>query len=148
MLIKKTLQAFVEEGSYFKNNSVTVVEKTVKEMAGRIGSTVSYLHTYGFILRELVATNILVSKFEEVHYPLINNIWKFSVHGPGEFTNEDYAHEEMATKAPEVIQGLPYSQKADCWSFGVILYFMLTQRHPFAVDPQTDFKQKINKQLE
>lgn len=38
---------------------------------------------------------------------------------------------DIRFNAPEVIMGKPYDFKADCWSFGIILYFMLTNELPF-----------------
>ena len=29
-------------------------------------------------------------------------------------------------KAPEVVENKPYSFKADCWSFGILIYNILT----------------------
>ena len=37
----------------------------------------------------------------------------------------------LAYMAPEVITRQKYDQKADCWSLGVILYEMLTNKHPY-----------------
>ena len=37
----------------------------------------------------------------------------------------------MRFRAPEVLQGKPYTFTADCFSLGVILYFMCTQKLPF-----------------
>jgi len=33
---------------------------------------------------------------------------------------------EIGYKAPEVLEGLPYNMKADSWSLGIIIYFVLT----------------------
>ena len=38
-------------------------------------------------------------------------------------------------RAPEVILGRQYNNKADVWSFGVIMFFILTGKMPF--DPST-----------
>ena len=46
-------------------------------------------------------------------------------------------------RAPEVIQGQPYAHKADSWSFGVILYYMLTQTLPFTADETHTVEHKI-----
>ncbi|GBC38204.2 kinase-like domain-containing protein [Rhizophagus irregularis DAOM 181602=DAOM 197198] len=35
-------------------------------------------------------------------------------------------------KAPEVLKGKPYTQAADIYSFGMIMYFIMTAKQPFA----------------
>ena len=37
---------------------------------------------------------------------------------------------DLRFRAPEVIQGKPYSFKADTWSVGVILFYTLTLKFP------------------
>ena len=38
-------------------------------------------------------------------------------------------------KAPEVIENKPYSFKADCWAFGIIIYYLLTKgKYPYRKD--------------
>ena len=49
--------------------------------------------------------------------------------GPEGFTNGIFGDQRY--RAPEVIQGKPYTSKADMWSLGVIMYFLLAGEHPF-----------------
>ncbi|KAI0299851.1 hypothetical protein BC826DRAFT_993729 [Russula brevipes] len=45
--------------------------------------------------------------------------------------------------APEVIQGLPYSYEVDWWSFGTMLYEMLTGITPFWADNHADMYVRV-----
>lgn len=38
---------------------------------------------------------------------------------------------DLRYRAPEVVMNKPYSFKADCWTFGIVLFFLMTKRHPF-----------------
>jgi len=38
---------------------------------------------------------------------------------------------DIRYRAPEVIMGTSYNNKADAWSFGVILFYMLTGTLPY-----------------
>jgi serine/threonine protein kinase len=33
--------------------------------------------------------------------------------------------------SPEILENIPYNEKTDCWSLGVILYELITLSHPF-----------------
>src|SRR5438045_4282981 len=41
--------------------------------------------------------------------------------------------------APEVLRGKPYTQEADVYSFGMIMYFVATGRQPFADHAHDEF---------
>ena len=44
---------------------------------------------------------------------------------------------DIRFRAPETVKGQPYNQAADCWSFGVILFYMLTGELPFKYEHTT-----------
>ena len=39
----------------------------------------------------------------------------------------------VAWMAPEVIRHEPYSEKVDVWSYGVVIWELLTQQRPYSV---------------
>jgi serine/threonine protein kinase len=47
--------------------------------------------------------------------------------------------------APEILEGVPYDQKADMWSLGVIVYILLGGYPPFIEQNQRDLFRKIRK---
>ncbi|RIA79767.1 kinase-like domain-containing protein, partial [Glomus cerebriforme] len=46
-------------------------------------------------------------------------------------TNQDHIYGIMPYVAPEVLIGKPYTQAADIYSFGMIMYFVATGKQPF-----------------
>ena len=67
--------------------------------------------------------------------PKISKLDKAIILGNEEYTHD--MHGDIRYRAPEVIKGKAYNFKADSYSFGVILYFMLTGAHPFDYYPLT-----------
>ena len=70
-----------------------------------------------------------IDSINSMPFPRISKLNKAQVIGTYKFAHGVVG--DLRYRAPEVIQGKAYSFKADCWSFGVILYFLLTKKHPF-----------------
>lgn len=85
-----------------------------------IASAMSYLHKKGIIYRYLNPNNILMDKDL---YPMVSN-FIFS-----KFSNDldsDDEIPELAYDAPEILKGEDYSEASDVYSFGIIIYQIIS----------------------
>lgn len=94
--------------------------------AEQIALGMQYLHSHKIIHRDLKSPNILIGT---------NAIVKISDFGTSREWNEISTKMSfagtVAWMAPEVIRNEPCSEKVDIWSFGVVLWEMLTCEIPY-----------------
>jgi len=100
----------------------------------KIGQALEYLHEIGIIIRDLDNTGILMTEVTkdmklEGAVPRISRLKQARVMGQDEVTRGIFG--DIRFRAPEVVAGKPYDFKADAWSFGVVLFFLLTATYPF-----------------
>ncbi|XP_071505294.1 mitogen-activated protein kinase kinase kinase 13-A-like [Diadema antillarum] len=92
----------------------------------QIAQGMHYLHSHKIIHRDLKSPNVLVSN---------NDILKISDFGTSREWNEKSTKMSfagtVAWMAPEVIRNEPCSEKVDVWSFGVVLWELLTGEMPY-----------------
>eukprot|EP00356_Strombidium_inclinatum_P011103 CAMPEP_0170497968 /NCGR_PEP_ID=MMETSP0208-20121228/26374_1 /TAXON_ID=197538 /ORGANISM="Strombidium inclinatum, Strain S3" /LENGTH=252 /DNA_ID=CAMNT_0010774969 /DNA_START=3160 /DNA_END=3914 /DNA_ORIENTATION=+ len=124
---------------YIIESGPLIDEQKSREFGLKIGQALEYLHENGVILRNLEASSILMtdessSDIYESQYPKICRMDKAHVMGVTEVTRGIFG--DIRFRAPEVILGKAYNFKADCWSFGVILFHMLTGKLPFTIEEE------------
>ncbi|KAH8286503.1 hypothetical protein KR054_010308 [Drosophila jambulina] len=92
----------------------------------QIALGMQYLHSHKIIHRDLKSPNILIST---------NEVVKISDFGTSREWNEISTKMSfagtVAWMAPEVIRNEPCSEKVDIWSYGVVLWEMLTCEIPY-----------------
>eukprot|EP01123_Difflugia_compressa_P010039 TRINITY_DN3554_c0_g1_i1.p1 TRINITY_DN3554_c0_g1~~TRINITY_DN3554_c0_g1_i1.p1 ORF type:complete len:485 (+),score=97.92 TRINITY_DN3554_c0_g1_i1:57-1457(+) len=103
-------------------------EERVRYYAAEIVSGLEYLHTNGVIYRDLKPENLLVTR--EGHIVMTD----FGLSKEGLFEKDDRTGTFCGTPeylAPEVLEGKGYGKAVDWWSFGTLVYEMLTGLPPF-----------------
>lgn len=102
-------------------------ESRTKFYAAQILSALMFLHSEGIIHRDLKTENILLD--HEGHTRLIDFGLSKYISDDGGTTNTFCGTPEYI--APEMIQKLHYNNSVDYWSFGILIYEMLSGSTPF-----------------
>lgn len=84
------------------------------------------MHDLGVVHKDLKPDNIMLTENSEIK---IVDFGFSTVLAPGELATSLCG--SLAYSAPEILLELPHDSKADIWSLGVILFYMLTKKLPF-----------------
>ncbi|XP_029827128.3 mitogen-activated protein kinase kinase kinase 12 isoform X2 [Ixodes scapularis] len=107
-------------------NGRVIPPATVVEWSKHIASGMNYLHSRNIIHRDLKSPNILIS---------YNDVLKISDFGTSRQWNERSTKMSfagtVAWMAPEVIRNEPCSEKVDIWSYGVVMWELLSCETPY-----------------
>ncbi|CAB5369437.1 unnamed protein product [Rhizophagus irregularis] len=87
------------------------------------------VHQKQMVHRDFHIGNIL---FEKIHLFTSNYISDMGLCGEIGNIDETNIYGVMPYVAPEVLRGKPYTQKADVYSFSMIMYFVATGKQPFS----------------
>ncbi|XP_056321931.1 mitogen-activated protein kinase kinase kinase 13 [Danio aesculapii] len=96
------------------------------DWASGIASGMNYLHLHKIIHRDLKSPNVLVTQNDSVKISDFGTSKELS----DKSTKMSFAG-TVAWMAPEVIRNEPVSEKVDIWSFGVVLWELLTGEIPY-----------------
>lgn len=125
---------------YTQPDNLLPIEKVV-EVVFRCAKALDYAHRQGVVHRDIKPTNILVTKDQDI------KIGDFSI----AFINKMDSTETMPMgmvgspryMSPEQVSEDQLSCQTDIFSLGVIMYELLTGKHPFMADNFSRLVQKI-----
>ncbi|MQM16829.1 hypothetical protein Taro_049789 [Colocasia esculenta] len=107
-----------------QNRSVPL--KLAVKQALDVARGMAYVHGLGFIHRDLKSDNLLISEDKSIKIADFG-VARIEVQTEG-MTPETGTYRWMA---PEMIQHRPYNQKVDVYSFGIVLWELITGLLPF-----------------
>ena len=85
----------------------------------------------GYIHRDIKPANVLV---KNRHYKVAD--FGFAIQLTKEILNRKSLVGTPAWMAPELIKKLPYDEKVDIWSLGIMMYEMLVGENPFKINTE------------
>ncbi|THU48997.1 hypothetical protein C4D60_Mb06t04920 [Musa balbisiana] len=109
-----------------KRHNRSVPLKLAVKQALDIARGMEYVHGLGFIHRDLKSDNLLISADKSIKIADFG-VARIEVKTEG-MTPETGTYRWMA---PEMIQHRPYNQKVDVYSFGIVLWELITGMLPF-----------------
>lgn len=129
---------FVENGDLAKTintKNLTLIQKIT--ILHKIALALHHAHEHSIIHRDLKSSNILlVDNLEPKIYDFGNALYKNTESPDSNIGSIHFA-------SPEQIQGSPPNISSDIWSFGIILYNLMTGKLPFNADSPQELIQQI-----
>ena len=120
---------------FMKNHNNNIPEETAKSMIKSIASAIDYMGKYGIVHRDVKPINIMLTEDNVIK---IVDFGLASILGPSQLC-KGYAG-TLDFCSPEVIIGLPYGQKSDVWSMGVVSWYIIYGCLPFDSPDDNELK--------
>ena len=125
-----------------KSKNSFVLETQVVKWMLQIAFAIEFVHSNNFMHRDLKPCNVLLCEGGQyvklADFGLTVEI-KSDGHG---IANEGEAGTPLYT-APEIIKGQSYSYPVDCWSYGIMLYELMSLKAPFNGNHTSDLVRAI-----
>ena len=110
---------------YLSERRGILLEARAKSIAMKLAQGIEYLHEYGILIGKLNVNTIMMTDRSDQALPRISNLSRATVLMPFQ-KSKDKVEELPCNMAPEVCFDQAYDHKVDTWSFGVILYQLLS----------------------
>jgi calcium/calmodulin-dependent protein kinase I len=118
-------------------------EKEARDVCKILFEALRYCHSHKIAHRDLKPENLLLSSAtDDTAIKIADFGFAKRVKKPNSLTTQCGTPGYVA---PEILEGVPYDQKADMWSIGVIVYILLGGYPPFIEQNQRDLFRKIRK---
>nr|XP_043909046.1 tyrosine-protein kinase STYK1-like isoform X1 [Solea senegalensis]XP_043909047.1 tyrosine-protein kinase STYK1-like isoform X1 [Solea senegalensis] len=109
-------------------SSCDMTEKRIFIMAGQVASALDYLHSKGYVHGNVGARSVLVGGDLTVKLWGLGSVYRRTARG-GSLGEVDVM-EMRKWQAPEVLARRAMSKSSDVWSFGILLYEMVSLGDP------------------
>lgn len=115
----------------------------------QVARALDHMHTTHKICHRDIRLDIVkITNFESKFFPKIvlscfQNAKRFK--GTDNKVFSDYYNKSLEYCSPEILKGKAYSEKADIWSFGVLVHTFLWGYPPFRAKTADELKEKIMK---
>lgn len=107
----------------YKNNT------TKQIILAGVANGMKHLHESNLIHKYLNSSNVLL---DETFHPLISDACMTKTMNPSYMGTEDYElYEKMTYFAPEILKEEPIGFKADVFSFGIVMYEVITNSRAY-----------------
>ncbi len=106
------------------------IEKVI-DYAIQIGSALQAAHDKNIIHRDIKPGNLMISATQQIK---VMDFGLAKIKGSAQLTKTTSRIGTLAYMSPEQIEGKEIGASSDIFSFGVVLYEMLTRRRPFQED--------------
>jgi serine/threonine protein kinase len=110
------------------SNPATLKIKDLIDYALQIAAALEAAHEEGIVHRDIKSENIMISKKNQIK---VMDFGLAKLKGSLKLTKTSSTVGTLAYMAPEQIEGKPTDARSDIFSFGVVLYEMLTGQLPF-----------------
>ena len=116
---------------YFKKRKTPFTVDEVRKIMNQLNQVLYIMYTKKIMHRDLKTENILI-KYTNASKSEFDI--KLADYGFSTIAKNNIAYTEVGTPrtmAPEVLNGREYTNKADLWSVGVIIYYLVFKKYPF-----------------
>jgi serine/threonine protein kinase len=114
-------------------------EKKVVSLSYNIAKSLEYLHLLGIVHRDIKPENIVLDSNNK---PKIIDFGLSKIIQHNEFLIESFGTFYYAS--PEILSKTKYNKSTDIWSFGILIYYILTGEFPFPRNKEKALKSIID----